>query len=406
MNNTGCLCYDMKRGNIMRQVYLDYSATTPVKKEVLDEMIPYFTESFGNPSSLYSIAQNSKEAIDLARARVAKLINADPNEVYFTAGGSEADNWALEGIADAYKQKGNHIITTAIEHHAILHTGEFMSKRGSEITYLGVDKEGFISLDELEKAITDKTVLISIIFANNEVGTIQPIKEISEIAKKYGVLLHVDAVQALGNVPIDVKELGIDLMSMSGHKIYGPKGVGALYVRKGVKISNLIHGGGQERKKRAGTENLTGIVGFGKAAELAHLSLDEHIKSLAELRDYFIEQVTTRIEDTIVNGSREHRHPGNANISFEYIEGESILMLLDMNGIFVSTGSACSSKSLTPSHVLSAMGIPVERIHGTIRFSIGEFTTKEDLDYVIEKLEEIVSTLRKLSPISKEKGWN
>ncbi len=390
----------------MRQVYLDYSATTPVKKEVLDEMLPYFSEHFGNPSSLYSIAQNSKQALDLARERVAKLINANPNEVFFTAGGSEADNWALEGILDAHKDKGNHMITTKIEHHAILHTGEFLSKRGCEVTYLDVDSEGFINLEELESAITDKTVLISIIFANNEVGTVQPIKAISEIAKKHGVFLHVDAVQALGNVPIDVKELGVDLMSMSGHKIYGPKGVGALYIRKGVKISNLIHGGAQEMKKRAGTENLTGIVGFGKAADMARENLDEHIKSISQLRDYFIKEVQEKIPHTIVNGSMKHRHPGNANISFEYIEGESILMLLDMNGICVSTGSACSSKSLTPSHVLSAMGIPVERIHGTIRFSIGEFTTKEDLDYVIEKLVEIVGTLRALSPISAEKGWN
>lgn len=390
----------------MRKVYLDYSATTPVKKEVLDEMLPYFTEHFGNPSSLYSIAQESKKALDTARERVASLINANPNEVFFTAGGSEADNWALEGIADAHKAKGNHIITTKIEHHAILHTAEYLEKRGCDVTYLDVDKEGFINLKELEEAITDKTILISVILVNNEVGTLQPIKEIVDIAKRHNVIIHIDAVQALGNVHIDVKEMGVDLMSMSGHKIYGPKGVGALYIRKGIKISNFIHGGAQEMKKRAGTENLTGIVGFGKAAQLAKESLNEHIERLSSLRNYFIDEVTSKIPDTIVNGSMEHRHPGNANISFEYIEGESMLILLDMNGISVSTGSACSSKSLTPSHVLSAMGIPVERIHGTLRFSIGEFTTREDIDYVVEKLEEIVSKLRAWSPISKEKGWS
>lgn len=389
----------------MRKVYLDYSATTPVKKEVLDEMLPYFSEHFGNPSSLYSIAQESKAALELARDRVAALINADSKEIFFTAGGSEADNWALEGVFDAHIEKGNHIITTQIEHHAILHTTKYLERRGCETTYLSVNKEGFIDLDELEKSITDKTILISIILANNEVGTIQPIQEIVKIAKKHNVLLHLDGVQALGNVPIDVKEIGVDLLSMSGHKIYGPKGVGALYIRKGVKINNFIHGGAQEMKKRAGTENLAGIVGFGKAAELARLNLDEHISKMKELRDYFLSEVQSKISDVIVNGSLEHRHPANANISFEYIEGESMLILLDMYGISVSTGSACSSKSLTPSHVLSAMGIPVEVIHGTLRFTVGEFTTKEDLDYVVEKLVEIVGKLRELSPISKEKGW-
>ena len=389
----------------MKNVYMDYSATTPVKKEVLDAMLPYFSEHFGNPSSLYSIAQESKEALEKARGQVASLIGAKANEVFFTAGGSEADNWALEGVADALKDKGNHIITTKIEHHAILHTAEYLEKHGIDVTYLDVDAEGRVNPEDVEKAITDKTVLISIMMINNEVGTIEPIKEIAEIAHNHGILLHTDAVQALGNVPIDVDNMGIDLMSMSGHKIYGPKGVGALYIRKGTKISNFIHGGAQEMKKRAGTENLAGIVGFGKAAELAKENLESHINRVSELRDYFISEVTSKIPDTIVNGSMEHRHPGNANISFEYIEGESMLILLDMNGISVSTGSACSSKSLTPSHVLSAMGIPVERIHGTLRFTIGDPTTKEDIDYVIEKLVEIVQKLRELSPVSREKGW-
>lgn len=389
----------------MKNVYMDYSATTPVKKEVLDAMLPYFSEHFGNPSSLYSIAQESKEALEKARGQVASLIGAKANEVFFTAGGSEADNWALEGVADALKDKGNHIITTKIEHHAILHTAEYLEKHGIDVTYLDVDAEGRVNPVDVEKAITDKTVLISIMMVNNEVGTIEPIKEIAEIAHNHGILLHTDAVQALGNVPIDVNNMSIDLMSMSGHKIYGPKGVGALYIRKGTKISNFIHGGAQEMKKRAGTENLAGIVGFGKAAELAKENLESHINRVSELRDYFISEVTSKIPDTIVNGSMEHRHPGNANISFEYIEGESMLILLDMNGISVSTGSACSSKSLTPSHVLSAMGIPVERIHGTLRFTIGDPTTKEDIDYVIEKLVEIVQKLRELSPVSREKGW-
>lgn len=389
----------------MKNVYMDYSATTPVKKEVLDAMLPYFSEHFGNPSSLYSIAQESKEALEKARGQVASLIGAKANEVFFTAGGSEADNWALEGVVDALKDKGNHIITTKIEHHAILHTAEYLEKHGIDVTYLDVDAEGRVNPEDVEKAITDKTVLISIMMVNNEVGTIEPIKEIAEIAHNHGILLHTDAVQALGNVPIDVNNMDIDLMSMSGHKIYGPKGVGALYIRKGTKISNFIHGGAQEMKKRAGTENLAGIVGFGKAAELAKENLESHINRVSELRDYFISEVTSKIPDTIVNGSMEHRHPGNANISFEYIEGESMLILLDMNGISVSTGSACSSKSLTPSHVLSAMGIPVERIHGTLRFTIGDPTTKEDIDYVIEKLVEIVQKLRELSPVSREKGW-
>lgn len=389
----------------MRNVYLDYSATTPVKDEVLQAMLPYFTEHFGNPSSLYSIGLESKEAVDNARAQVANLINALPREVYFTAGGSEADNWALFGVADAFKNKGNHIITTEIEHHAMLHTCEYLAKRGYEITYLPVEKDGSVNPKTFEDAITDKTILASVMMVNNEIGTIQPIKELAAIAKKHGVLFHTDAVQALGNMPIDVKDLGVDLMSMSSHKIYGPKGEGALYIRKGLRISNFIHGGAQEMGKRAGTENLPAIVGFGKAAELAGKNLDEHIAHCSKLRDYMVEQILTRIPDTFYNGSKEHRHPGNANITFEYIEGEAILLFLDQAGISVSTGSACSSKSLKPSHVLSAIGIPVEKIHGSVRFTVGDFTTKEDIDYVVEKLEGIVAKLREISSVNTQKGW-
>lgn len=389
----------------MRKVYLDYSATTPVKDEVLQEMIPYFTQHFGNPSSLYTLGLEAKAALDKARAQVADLINANPKEVYFTGCGSEADNWTVFGVANALKDKGNHIITTKIEHHAMLHSCEFLEKNGYEVTYLDVEPDGTVKPETLEAAITDKTILISIMFVNNEVGTIEPIKELVAVAKKHGILFHTDAVQALANVPIDVKDLGIDLMSMSAHKIYGPKGVGALYMRRGIRIPNYIHGGAQEMGKRAGTENLPGIVGFGKAAEMAKANIDVHIKHCSELRNYLVERVLNEIPDTFVNGTMEHRHPGNANITFEYIEGESILLLLDYKGISVSTGSACSSKSLKPSHVLDALGVPVEMIHGTVRFTVGDFTTKEDIDYVVESLKEVVEKLRLLSPVNEEKGW-
>ena len=389
----------------MRNVYLDYSATTPVKEEVLKEMIPYFTEKFGNPSSLYDKGLEAKAAVDHAREQLAALINADPKEIYFTAGGTEADNWSLMGVADKLKDKGNHIITTKIEHHAILHSCEFLEKHGYEVTYLGIDKNGRISLEELENAITDKTILISVMMVNNEIGTIQPIKEIGKIAKAHKIIFHTDAVQALGNVPIDVKDMGIDLMSMSSHKIYGPKGEGALFMRKGLRISNYIHGGAQENSKRAGTENLTGIVGFGKAAELARINFDKHVQHCSELRNYLVDRILKEIPDTQLNGTMQGRHPGNANITFKFIEGESILLLLNQFGISVSTGSACSSKSLEPSHVLVALGVPVEMIHGTVRFTVCDFTTKEDIDYVIEKLKIIVEKLRALSPINAEKGW-
>ncbi len=389
----------------MRNVYLDYSATTPVKEEVLKEMIPYFTEKFGNPSSLYDKGLEAKEAVNHAREQVAALINADPKEIYFTAGGTESDNWSLMGVADKLKDKGNHIITTKIEHHAILHTCDFLEKHGYEVTYLDIDKDGRISLEQLENAITDKTILISVMMVNNEIGTVQPIKEIGKIAKAHKIIFHTDAVQALGNVPIDVKDMGIDLMSMSSHKIYGPKGEGALFMRKGLRISNFIHGGAQESSKRAGTENLTGIVGFGKAAELARINFDKHVKHCSELRNYLVDRILKEIPDTQLNGTMEGRHPGNANITFKYIEGESILLLLNQFGISVSTGSACSSTSLEPSHVLVALGVPVEMIHGTVRFTVGDFTTKEDIDYVVDNLKTIVEKLRALSPINAEKGW-
>ena len=389
----------------MRNVYLDYSATTPVKEEVLQEMIPYFTEKFGNPSSLYDKGLESKEAVDNARAQIGALINADAKEIFFTAGGTEADNWAVFGTVDKLKEKGNHIITTKVEHHAMLHSCQFLEKQGYEVTYLGIGPDGRINLEELEAAITDKTILISVMMVNNEIGTVQPIKEIGKIAKAHKILFHTDAVQALGNIPIDVKDLGVDMMSMSSHKIYGPKGEGALYIRKGLRISNYLHGGAQENSRRAGTENMTGIVGFGKAAELARVHFDEHVKHCSELRDYLVDRILTEIPDTMVNGTMEARHPGNANITFKYIEGESILLMLNYVGISVSTGSACSSKSLEPSHVLSALGVPVEMIHGTVRFTVGDFTTKEDIYYVVENLKNIVEKLRMLSPVNAQKGW-
>lgn len=389
----------------MRKVYLDYSATTPVKEEVLKEMIPYFTEKFGNPSSLYDIGLESKDAVTHARERVAALINAKPQEIYFTAGGTEADNWAVFGTVEKLKEKGNHIITTKIEHHAMLHSCEFLEKEGYEVTYLDIDKNGRIDLEQLKDSITDKTVLISIMLVNNEIGTVQPIKEVAAIAKEHGILFHTDAVQGLGNVAIDVKEMGIDMMSVSSHKIYGPKGVGALYIRKGVNIANYMHGGAQENRRRAGTENLPGIVGFGKAAEIAKDNFEKHVEHCSHVRNYLKNRILSEIPDTYVNGTMEGRHPGNLNITFKYIEGESILLLLNQYGISVSTGSACSSTSLEPSHVLSALGVPVEMIHGTVRFTVGNFTTKEDIDYVVDNLKTIVGKLREISSVNAKKGW-
>lgn len=388
----------------MRQVYLDNSATTPIKGDVLKEMLPFLTEHFGNASSLYTPGLVARRALDEAREKVAALINAKANEVYFTGCGSESDNWVLKGVASSLKNKGNHIITTVTEHPAMLRTCEYLEKNGYEVTYLGIDDQGRINPAELEAAIKDTTILVSIMMVNNEIGTIHPIKELAAIAKKHGVLFHTDAVQALGNVPIDVKDLGVDFLSMSAHKIYGPKGVGGLYIRRGAKLGTLIFGGGQESGKRAGTENVAGIVGFGKAAELALNSLDEHIKHSTEIRNYLAEKLTAEIPDIIINGSMDNRHPGNLNVTFKYIEGESILIQLDACGICISTGSACSSKSLKPSHVLSALGVPVELIHGTVRFSVGDFTTKEDIDYTVECTKKVVAWLRDLSPLSPKKG--
>ena len=383
----------------MRNVYMDYSETTYVKPEVLEEMMPYFTEKFGNPSSFYGISRETKRAIDKAREQVASTLKCLPEEIYFTGGGSEADNWAIKGIATAHRKKGNHIITTKIEHHAVLHSCEFLEKFGYEVTYLDVDKEGFINLEELRNAITDRTILVSIMFANNEIGTIQPIKEIGEICREKKVLFHTDAVQAVGNVPIDVKEMNIDLLSLAGHKVYGPKGIGALYIRKGVRIDNLIHGGAQERNRRAGTENIASIVGIGKAMEIAENNLKEHTEKLTKLRDRLIDGLL-KIPYTTLNGPRgEKRLPGNVNVRFQFIEGESILLSLDFKGVCASSGSACTSGSLDPSHVLLSIGVPHELAHGSLRLTLGEDSTEEDVDYVIEVLPPIIQRLRDMSPL-------
>lgn len=383
----------------MRSVYMDYAATTYVKPEVLEEMLPYFTNKFGNPSSFYGISRETKMAVDKARGQVAKALNADMSEIYFTGGGSEADNWAIKGICSAYKNKGNHIITTKVEHHAVLHTCQYLEKQGFEVTYLDVDEEGFVRLEDLKNAITDKTILVSIMFANNEIGTIEPVKEIGKICRERKILFHTDAVQAVGNVEIDVKDMNIDLLSLAGHKIYGPKGIGALYVRKGVRIHNLIHGGGQERNRRAGTENIAGIVGLGKAIELATENLEEHAKKMTVLRDELIEGLL-KIPYTRLNGPRgDKRLPGNVNVSFEFIEGESILLSLDFEGVCASSGSACTSGSLDPSHVLLAIGLPHEKAHGSLRLTLGDGSTQEDVDYVLEVVPPIIERLRKMSPL-------
>ncbi|MEK6263897.1 MAG: cysteine desulfurase NifS [Clostridium sp.] len=382
-----------------KSIYMDHAATTYTKPEVLEEMIPYFTTYFGNPSSIYSLSRETKKAIDIARDKVANAINANENEIYFTGGGSEADNFAIKGIASAYKQKGNHIITTVIEHHAVLHTCEYLAKNGFEITYLPVDEYGFINIKDLENAITDKTILVSIMFANNEIGTIEPIKEIGALCRSKKVLFHTDAVQAVGHIPVDVKEMNIDLLSLAAHKFYGPKGVGALYVRKGIKVENLVHGGGQERNKRAGTENVAGIVGLGKALELATQNMEESNKKLVYLRDRLINGLL-EIPYSKLNGPRsENRLPGNSNICFNFIEGESILLLLDADGIAGSSGSACTSGSLDPSHVLLAIGVPIEIAHGSLRLSLGDATTEEEVDFVIETVPKIVKRLRDMSPL-------
>lgn len=382
-----------------RFVYLDNAATTKTAPDVVEAMLPYFTEHFGNPSSIYSFASGNKEAITQQRDTIAEALGAKSNEIYFTAGGSEADNWALKATAEAYKEKGNHIITTKIEHHAILHTAEYLEKNGFEVTYLDVDENGVVKLEELEAAIRPTTILISVMFANNEIGTIEPIKEIGEIAKAHGILFHTDAVQAFGQVPIHVDECNIDMLSASGHKLNGPKGIGFLYIRKGVKIRSFVHGGGQERKRRAGTENVPGIVGFGKATELAVATMKERTEKEKELRNYLIQRVMDEIPYTKLNGHPENRLPNNANFSFRFIEGESLLIMLDMKGICASSGSACTSGSLDPSHVLLAIGLPHEIAHGSLRLTLSDETTKEDIDYVVDCLKEIVANLRNMSPL-------
>ena len=382
-----------------RLIYLDHAATTATRPEVVEAMLPYFTESFGNPSSVYGFSNKSKDAIATARDTIAKSLNADSKDIYFTAGGSESDNWALKETARVYKNKGRHIITSAIEHHAILHTCEFLEKEGFEVTYVGVDENGIIKMDELKAAIRPDTILISVMFANNEIGTIQPIKEIGALAKENGILFHTDAVQAYGQLPIDVNELNIDMLSASGHKLNGPKGIGFLYIRKGIKIRNLIHGGGQERARRAGTENVTGIVGLGKAVEIAVDTMNERTAKEIELRDYLIDRVLAEIPYTRLNGDRFNRLPNNANFSFQFIEGESLLIMLDMAGICGSSGSACTSGSLDPSHVLLGIGLPHEIAHGSLRLTLGDENTKEEIDYVIENLKEIVQKLRNMSPL-------
>ncbi|WP_434290021.1 cysteine desulfurase NifS [Clostridium botulinum] len=384
-----------------KQVYMDYSATTYTKPEVLEEMLPFFTENFGNPSSLYSFSDKTKKAVNLARERVSKALNAEKNEIFFTSGGSEADNWALKGIAYANKKKGNHIITTKIEHHAILHTAQFLEKEGFKVTYLPVDEEGFVSVEDIKNAITDETILVSVMFANNEIGTIEPIKEIGELCKEKNIYFHTDAVQAIGHVDIDVKDMNIDLLSMSAHKFYGPKGVGALYIKNGVKIQNLIHGGGQERGKRASTENTAGIVGLGKAIELAMENMPEENEKLSNLRGRLIRGIEARIPEVKLNGTKDmsRRLPNNVNFSFIGIEGETLLLDLDMNGIFGSTGSACASASLDPSHVLLSIGLPHETAHGSLRLSLGAKNTEEDIDYVLEVLPKIIKQRREMSPL-------
>lgn len=384
----------------MQKVYLDNAATTKVRNEVVEAMLPYFTEYFGNPSSLHLFAREAGKGLDTARAQVAKALNAKPEEIIFTGGGSESDNMVLRGIPEAYKKKGKHVITSAVEHHAVLHTLEAMEKEGRvEVTYLPVDEYGTVTAEQVEKAIRPDTVLVSIMFANNEVGTIMPIKQIGETCKKHGVLFHTDAVQAVGHVPVDVEKMHIDLLSLSGHKFHGPKGVGALYVRKGVRIPALILGGAQERRKRAGTENVPGIVGMGKAIELATSELEDNAAKMKVLRDRLIFGIPARIPDVKLNGHPTERLPNNVNFSIRFIEGESILLMLDLNGIAASSGSACTSGSLDPSHVLLAMGLPHEVAHGSLRLTLSEFTTPEEIDYVLDTLPPIVEKLRAMSPL-------
>lgn len=382
-----------------RFIYLDHAATTPARPEVVEAMLPYFTENFGNPSSVYTFSQKNKAKITECREIIADTLGAKSNEIYFTAGGSESDNWALKATAEAYASKGKHIITTKIEHHAILHTAKYLESRGFEITYLNVDENGVVKLDELRAAIRPDTILISVMFANNEIGTIEPIKEIGEIAKEHDIIFHTDAVQAYGQIPINVDEYHIDMLSASGHKLNGPKGIGFLYIRTGLKLRSFVHGGAQERARRAGTENVTGIVGLAKAVEIAFATMEERTKKECELRDYLIARILAEVPYARLNGHRNNRLPNNVNISFQFIEGESMLIMLDMAGICGSSGSACTSGSLDPSHVLLAIGLPHEIAHGSLRLTLGDENTMEEMDYVIEHIKEIVEKLRSMSPL-------
>ena len=380
-------------------IYLDHAATTAARPEVVEAMLPYFTANFGNPSSVYTFSQKNKAVVTECREKIADSLHAKGNEIYFTAGGTESDNWALKAAAEAYASKGNHIITTKIEHHAILHTAKYLESKGFEVTYLDVDENGVVKLDQLRQAIRPETILISVMFANNEIGTIQPIKEIGEIAKKHGILFHTDAVQAYGQIPIDVDECHIDMLSASGHKLNGPKGIGFLYIRTGLKLRSFVHGGAQERSRRAGTENVTGIIGFAKAVEIAFQTMEERSQKECIMRDYLIDHILAEIPYARLNGHRTKRLPNNVNISFQFIEGESLLIMLDMAGICASSGSACTSGSLDPSHVLLAIGLPHEIAHGSLRMTIGDENTMEEMDYVIEQIKEIVTKLRAMSPL-------
>ncbi|HID57537.1 TPA: cysteine desulfurase NifS [Candidatus Poribacteria bacterium] len=383
----------------MKRVYLDHNATTPVHPEVLEAMLPYYKERFGNASSVHSYGREAREAIDEAREQVAELIGADPREIVFTSGGTESENFAIKGVAFLNRGKGNHIITSAIEHHAVLNTCKYLEKKGFEVTYLRVDEHGVVDLNQLVDSITDKTILITIMHANNEIGTIQPLEEIGRIAKEKGIPLHTDAVQTVGKIPVNVDELQVDLLSLSGHKIYGPKGVGALYVRRGMRLEKLIHGGHHERNRRAGTENVPGIVGLGKAAQLALKNMDREREHLWKLSERLKEGIVKRVKFVRQNGHPQNRIPNTVNLSFEFVEGESIVLGLDMHGICVSTGSACTSGSLEPSHVLMALNVPPELAHGSVRFSLGSGNTEEEIDYTIEKVAEVVERLRMMSPL-------
>lgn len=380
-------------------IYMDNAATTQVSKDVLDTMLPYFRENYGNPSAVYSFADQSKKAVDQARTRAANVIGAKTEEIYFTAGGSESDNWALKAAAEAYSSKGKHIITSKIEHHAVLHTCQHLEKQGYDVTYLDVDENGMISIDDLQSAIQPDTILISIMAANNEIGTIEPLVEIGKIAREHDILFHTDAVQAYGHIPIQVDEMNIDMLSASGHKLNGPKGVGILYIRKGVKIRSFIHGGAQERNRRAGTLNVPGIVGFGKAAEIAQNTMQQRQEQIIQLREHLIDRVLSEIPHTRLNGHRTKRLPNNVNFCFRFIEGESLLILLDQLGICASSGSACTSGALDPSHVLLAIGLPHEIAHGSLRLTLSEENTIEDIDFVVDELKKIVERLRKMSPL-------